>query len=186
MNNKRRCLACLPTKSVAIKRPTTARFLDDTRRIAGTRTRARASPPPQPQRHVLRSIGRPSGRKMHRRVRLAHASGERNRFGASRAPPTLEACKRIPFFTSWSRWISSLAGPPLSPFLFPFTSVRNVVARRRYSQIDAVSRLNWCIDVSAGLYTKWSMNDKTQKRRRLNCARSAFVPRDGINLLARK
>lgn len=140
MNNKRRCLACLPTmKSVAIKWPTTARFLDDTRRIGARGPGPGPSLPAQPQRHVLRSIGRPSGRKMHRRVRLAHASGERNRFGASRAPPTLEACKRIPFFSSCGPAGSCLAALP--PFFISFYVRPQRGRARRYSQIDAVSRL---------------------------------------------
>lgn len=102
---------------------------------------------PLPQRHVLRSIGRPSGRKTHRRVRLAHASGERNRFGAS-AGPLRHGGVHIRIFLSSPRGSTSQHWKPFAEpcvscsILFPFMCyVRNAVARR-YSQIDAVSRLS--------------------------------------------
>lgn len=130
-NNKRRCLACLPTmKSVAWRGafgcPTTARFLDDTRRIAGARApNSGPAPPPQPQRHVLRSIGRPSGRKTHQRVRLAHASGERNRFGAPHRHGGVQT------YSFLFHEVLLLTGPflspppPVPPSLFPFMPIRN-------------------------------------------------------------
>lgn len=124
-NNKRRCLACLPTmKSVAWhgvaysgarRRLVSSTIRDESVRGGpGPAPNTGPAPPSQPQRHVLRSIGRPSGRKTHRRVRLAHASGERNRFGA---PSTW---RRANVFLSFPRgptshWALSLT---LSPFYF--------------------------------------------------------------------
>lgn len=109
---QRRC--CRPaylstTKSVS--RP--ARFLDDARRIggggassAGPGPHAPSSPslppPPPPQRHVLRSIGRPSGRKTHHgvsgsRARIWRAEPLRGVAGPFRHGGVQTRARRLPF-----------------------------------------------------------------------------------------
>lgn len=132
MNNKRRCLACLPTmKSVAIKNASRGRLVSSTIRDESVRgdpgTRGPAS---SPQRHVVRSIGRPSGRKTHRRVRLAHASGERNPLRGVAGPSDIGGVQTYSFLFLSRGPTRIFSRPVLSrPFLFPLASVYNVWSR---------------------------------------------------------
>lgn len=143
-NNKRRCLACLSMKAwrgmahLGARRRLVSSTIRDESARKGPGPAPNSGPaPPSPQRHVLRSIGRPSGRKTHRCVRLAHASGERNRFGA----PSI--WRRANVFLSFPRGPTSHWAPSApTPFYFHLCSSATRDRATRYSQIDAVSRLN--------------------------------------------
>ncbi|TGZ48778.1 hypothetical protein DBV15_10498 [Temnothorax longispinosus] len=88
---------------------------------------ARGGPgPSQPQRHVLRSIGRPSGRKTHRRVRLSrtHLAS-----GTASGPHRHGGVQTYSFL--FHEVLLLALGPSPRPLLFPFIYARpqRVIAR---------------------------------------------------------